>query len=170
MIIIIKYIVLIGIFIISTLIGIQISNSFKNRVKDLKEIKNGLNIFETKIKFTYEPLPEMFREISENLTENVGNMFKTASYKMLAVSAGKAWEEAVDLSVNSLNNEDREIIKKMGKLLGKTDVEGQVSEIQLTKTFVDTQILKAEEECNKSSKLYKTLGMVTGLGLVIILI
>ena len=44
-------------------------------------IKNALNIFMTKIKFTYEPIPEIFNEISENMNKNIGSIFKTAKEK-----------------------------------------------------------------------------------------
>lgn len=53
---------------------------------------------------------------------------------------------------------------------GKTDVEGQVAQIETTKSFIDVQINKAEEERNKNEKMYKTLGTVIGIAIVIILI
>ena len=62
----IKYLTLIIILASTTYIGILISKKYLNRVKDLKEMKNALNIFSTKIKFTYEPIPQTFKEISEN--------------------------------------------------------------------------------------------------------
>ena len=55
-------------------------------------------------------------------------------------------------------------------MLGKTDLEGQVTQINLTCEFLDKQIEKAEEERKKNEKLYKTLGTVIGMAIVIILI
>ena len=52
----IKYFMLILVFISSSLIGRLISKKYIDRVEELKEIKNALNIFKSKIKFTYEPL------------------------------------------------------------------------------------------------------------------
>ena len=54
--------------------------------------------------------------------------------------------------------------------MGQTDVEGQVSEIEVTQKFLDMQIEEAEEEKKKNQKMYKTLGIVFGLVFVIILI
>ena len=53
---------------------------------------------------------------------------------------------------------------------GQTDVEGQIREINLTSNFIDTQIEKAEDECKKNEKLYRTLGTIVGIAIVIILI
>lgn len=58
----------------------------------------------------------------------------------------------------------------MENFYGKTDVEGQISEIEITANFIETQISKAEEECKKNEKLYRTLGSIVGIALVIILI
>lgn len=62
------------------------------------------------------------------------------------------------------------MIKTIGKLLGKTDIEGQLSEISLGLDLIGKQIKDAEYERNKNSKLYKTMGVIFGLGISIILI
>ena len=71
----IKYILLICIFGLSTAIGIAISKNYENRVVELKEFKNILNIMKTKIKFTYEPLAEIFKQISNNNETDVERIF-----------------------------------------------------------------------------------------------
>ena len=68
---IIKYITLILILSLTSYIGILISKKYLNRVKDLKEMKNALNMFSTKIKFTYEPIPQTFKEISQKTKPNI---------------------------------------------------------------------------------------------------
>jgi len=49
-------------------------------------------------------------------------------------------------------------------------VNGQISEIEMTMDFLDTQIQDAEQECKKNEKMYKTLGTIVGLAIIIILI
>lgn len=61
----VKTILLFAIFSLSTGIGILISKMYENRVKELRQFKNILNIIKTKIKFTYEPLTEIFNQISQ---------------------------------------------------------------------------------------------------------
>ena len=167
---IIKWITLILIFISSTYIGILISKKYLNRVKDLKEMKNALNIFSTKIKFTYEPIPKTFNEISKNVKPNIANIFSSASVKMENTNASKAWSKALEEANTSMTKEDIEILNNLSNLLGKVDIDGQVSEIELVEHFLDTQIIQAEEEKNKYIKLYKALGITIGLAITIILI
>lgn len=164
----IKAFILFLIFYASLSAGKIISKKYSNRVTELREIENGLNMFLTKIKFTYESVPDTFIQIGNNINGKIGDIFKTASIYMKNMSAGEAWEKAIDKSETSLNNEDKNIIKSLGKMLGKTDLEGQVSEIKLVQNFLNTQIENAEKEKQKNEKLYKTLGGVIGLAIVII--
>ena len=166
---IIKFIIYISIICISSYIGVLYSKKYSNRVKELKELKNSLNILKTKIRFTYEPIPEIFEEISKQINSNTGKIFKLASCNMEVLTAGDAWNMAVDTDILSISKEDKNILKNLSKLLGQTDVDGQINQIELTSNFLDEQIEKAEKEKLKSEKLYRTLGMVVGLGIVIIL-
>lgn len=166
----VKVFILFLIFYSSLKIGKVIAKKYYNRVKELKEMKNALNMFLTKIRFTYESVPESFNEIGNNIKGKIGKIFKTASNKMKNMSAGDAWEETIEKSDTSLTDEDKNIIKNLGRMLGKTDLEGQVSEIKLLQNFLNTQIDIAEKEKQKNEKLYKTLGGVIGLAIVIILV
>lgn len=109
-------------------------------------MKNALNMFSTKIKFTYEPIPQTFKEISQKTKPNISNIFKSVCEKMNTENAGKAWEEALEESNTNMTKEDIEVLKNLSNLLGKVDIEGQVSEVELVENFLDTQIELAEEE------------------------
>ena len=166
----VKIVILILVFGSSFSIGKLIAGKYINRVKELKEMKSALNIFETKIKFTYESVPEIFEQIGNQMEGNIGSVFKESSKKMKDVSAGEAWIQSIEKTESNLNKEDKEILKKLGKLLGRIDADGQISEIELVSNFLDTQIDIAENERNKNEKMYKTLGGIIGLTLVIIFI
>ena len=167
---IIKYCMLFCVFILSSLIGNYIAKGYTYRVQELEEMKNALNIFKTKIKFTYAPIPEIFEEIAKNSTENISKLFLYAKEKMRDNTANIAWEEAVEELKSNLKTEDKQTIKTLSKLLGSTDTDGQISQIEVTETFLEKQIREAEEEKQKNEKLYKKLGATIGLAIVIILI
>ena len=105
------------VFIISALIGKYISQKYRDRLEELEEIKNALNIFKSKIKFTYEPIPEIFGEISKNTNYNISKLFKQAKENMQNETAALAWEIAVDKFSGNLNKEDKQVIKTLSKLL-----------------------------------------------------
>ena len=139
------------------------------RVEELEEIKVALNILKTKIRFTYEPIPEIFTEIAQNTTRNVKNIFLNAKKKMKESTAETAWQESVDEANANLNNEDKRAIKTLAKLLGQTDSEGQISQIEITEKFIEEQIQDAISARQKNEKLYTRLGTILGMTIVIIL-
>lgn len=165
----VKIIIYTFIFLTSSVIGILVSKKYEQRVNELKEIKNALNMFKTKIKFTYEPIPEIFKEISETMNTRTGRVFEIASCNMKLLAAGEAWDMAIDTDILEINEEDKKILKNLSKLLGQTDVDGQVNQIELTSSFLDGQIKKAEKDKDKNEKMYRILGMIIGLAIVIIL-
>ena len=79
---IIKYFILFLILVFSSMIGKFISKRYVYRLQELEEMKNTLNILKNKIKFTYEPIPDIFKEISNNSNKNIGQIFKKAEEKM----------------------------------------------------------------------------------------
>lgn len=154
----------------SSAIGILLSQKYACREKEIKEMKTALNMFATKIKFTYEPIPSLFQEIDEKIGGNIGNIFKKASIKMLEKTAGEAWEETLKEEVHNLNKEDITVLKNLSKMLGQTDLEGQLSEIEVVNEFLNAQLENAIEERKKNERMYRTLGLVCGLTIAIILI
>lgn len=166
----IKLCILFLIFLICLYSGKLISRKYSERVNELKDMKNALNMFLTKIRFTYESVPESFKEIGNNINGNIGRIFIRSAEDMKERSAGEAWDLALDEQYNSFTREDIDILKKLGRMLGKTDIEGQISEVKLVQDFLNTQIEEAETERQKNEKLYKTLGGVIGLTIAIILV
>jgi stage III sporulation protein AB len=69
-----------------------------------------------------------------------------------------------------MQKNDIQVLKGLSKLLGKTDIQGQISEIELTNNFLDIQLEEAKKALEKNEKLYKNLGVITGLAIVIILV
>lgn len=169
---VLKIILLAAVFGTSTVIGVLISRKYSNRVKVLRELKNALNIFEVKINFSFETIPEIFNEIAHKIKGVAGKIFEDTvkNIENKNMIAGEAWEKAVESNSDCLKKDDINCIKTLGKLLGKTDVEGQVNQIALVCTFLEKQINEADEERYKNEKMYQKLGAIVGLIIVIILV
>ena len=165
----IKYILIFFVFLAFTYIGNTYSKKYVNRVQ---KIQNLLNIFKSKIKFTGLTIQEIFNQIYDDNKDVVGDIFKRASLNMENMSAKDGWKKAIEESQDklSLNKEDFTAIETLGKMLGNTDVEGQVSQIELTEKLIEDQIENAKIEKQKNTKLYKTLGVTVGLTAVILLL
>ncbi len=166
---ILKIIICSLIIYICTYLGMYKAKTYEQREKELKKIKNSLAFFKSKIEFTYEPIEEVFCSISKSVYLHKDNIFKDTINKLNETDLNTSWNMAVENAIY-FNKEDKEVLKMFGKLLGKTDKKGQISEIEITNSFIEKQIEKAENEKNKNAKLYKSLGVICGIGIVIIFI
>lgn len=167
---ILKYINICLIIVVSAYIGFYKSKKFSDRVKNLKDFKSSLSVFKSKIEFTYEPIKDIFEEISRVVYQEKENVFKSFCESKNSEDVSLAWNEAVENSNLCLKDDDKEILCLLGKMLGKTDKTGQISQIDLVDNFLDKQISDSEEEKRKNEKLYKTLGVIGGLVIAIILV
>ena len=64
---------------------------------------------------------------------------------------------------------DSRFTNTLSKLLGQTDTEGQISQIEITESFLESQIKEAIILRQKNEKLYTRLGTIMGLTIVIVL-
>ena len=87
------------------------------------------------------------------------------------MSVNNAWKQALDEEIYYLNmkNEDFDVIETLGNTLGKTDIDGQINGLNQFKERLSIQIKQAELEKNKNSKMFKSLGTIVGLVIVILL-
>lgn len=161
---IIKSLFLIIIFGLAVYMGNVKANQYTNRLKELVSIKTILNIFESKIKFTQSPLREIFGSVAESCSEkNIQKIFRKLATEK-EYNMHEKWEKVIKQEESNLNSEDKKILIDMGKILGSTDIDGQVSNIKIASDFIDKQIEKAEKEKEKNAKMFRTLGIVSRTG------
>ena len=167
-----RYLFLLLIISGSTGIGFILSNRYVERVRELNSLSNLINILQNKIKFTQKPLSELFEEISKiNTNNNISQIFLAASKRLKTGKSEQAWSDAISEQKFFLNltNEDLSLIEPLGNVLGKTDIDGQMSEINQFSLVLGEQIKKANEERSKNEKMCKSLGTIIGLAIAVII-
>lgn len=154
---------------VSSYIGVLKSEKYKNRIIELREMKSALNIFKNKILFTYEPIGEIFKQIYSVTNENISQIFKDFLSKLENMPVSDSWDLAIEENINSFTKEDKVILKNFGRFLGANNKDGQISEIEMTNEFLNKQIENAEMDRNQNERLYRSLGVIIGIGISIIL-
>lgn len=169
---IIKIIGLIIIFITCAGIGFVLSSYLSKRVNELRELQSHLLILENEIGFMSRVLSEAFFNSSKS-NSNISKLFiKVSEYmRNYETSANEALKRGIEemKATLCLNAEDIKILKNFGGILGNSDVDGQKKNIKMTIELLKIQEEKAEEDKKSHGKMYKSLGMLTGIALVVIL-
>ncbi len=158
----------------SGFLGYVLSTDCKKRPQQLRELQLLLQMFENRISYLSDIVTEAFDRIYSSSKSEVGFFFGSASEMLKAdrsLGASGAWEAAVrgHIKRTALNKEDEEILVSFGKILGSSDLEGQVKNIRLTVNQLNMQEEKAEQARKKNEGMYKSLGILGGLAVVIVL-
>ena len=69
-----------------------------------------------------------------------------------------------------IKNNERNIYSEIGKTLGTTDTEGQISSLMLFDAEIKKILSDAEKEYSEKSKLIKMLGVLSGAFVSIMLV
>lgn len=149
--------------------GLFMSGCLGARKKSLAEIRTALSILETEIVFSSHHLKDVFGKVAN--ISGCGMFFTTVRENMEEMGIERAWIYAVDKNKGEmgLKKEDAEILKTLSTRLGMSDREQQVKNIKYTDALILKALTEAEEEYRKSAKFYRSIGVVGGLFLIILL-
>lgn len=167
-----RYIILVSIIACSTSIGFLLSKRYTDRLNELTDLSVLINILQNKIKFTQLPLTEVFEQIGNiSLKTNIKKIFLECGLTLKNMNLESSWKEAIkqERAFLSITNEDVEILNTLGSTLGKSDIDGQMNEINEFRERLNIQIKQADEDKKKNSKMFKSLGTIVGLVIVIVL-
>ncbi|MGE5614175.1 MAG: stage III sporulation protein SpoIIIAB [Bacillota bacterium] len=156
-------------------IGFALSQDLKKRPRQLRELQGLLQMFENHITYLSDIIVEAFERISRVGQCETCVFFSRAAEILRedgSCGAPGAWERAVRecIRTTSLNKEDEEILSAFGRSLGNTDLEGQIKNIRLTLSQLKVQEEKAEENRDRNERMYKSLGLLGGAAIVILLL
>lgn len=156
----------------TSLIGFLMAAECSKRPRALRELQSMLQMLENEISYLSNLLSEAFNRIYDGANFNTAIIFREAA-KYLGTdgyTADLAWEKAIveNYGKLSLNSEDKTILLAFGKMLGNSDLEGQLNNIRLISSQLKLQEIKAEEMKKKNEKMYRSLGVLSGLAIAII--
>lgn len=170
-----KVIGIILVLLSSSFIGIMLSMNCRKRPQQLRELQVMLQMLENSICYLSEILTDAFDRIFNGNNSETGVFFGIASSNMKNIkncNAEDAWNMSVSENIlkTALNKEDEKILLSFGKMLGNSDVEGQIKNIRLTLNQLKIQEEKAEKARIKNENMYKSLGILGGMAIVTVLI
>jgi len=158
----------------SSFLGYVLSRDCSRRPQELREMQSLLYMLENEISYLSNLLSDAFEKIYKSSKYEVGEFFRCTVQKLenSSINASQAWEAAVkeNIKKTSLNKEDESILISFGKILGSSDMEGQIKNIELTLKQLKLQENKAEQTKTKNESMYRKLGVLGGIAIVIILL
>ncbi|KSU63607.1 stage III sporulation protein SpoAB [[Bacillus] enclensis] len=154
--------------------GFEVSKYLTERPRQLRLLKVALQSLEAEITYSHTPLHEAARKISKQLQKPVSWFFEGFSKKLTAqeISVKKAWEDSLEevWKLTAFKTGEYEIMKQFGENLGKHDLVTQQKHIHLALKHLEREETEAVERQRKYEKMTKSLGFLSGLLLIILLL
>lgn len=144
------------------------------RPQQLRALMSMLEMLETDISYGGVPLPVALRRIGRTLPEPAGPLARDTAARLggpRPVPVAEAWRLAVDGAAprSALQAADWTIMTDLGEVLGASDREDQVRHLRLAHARLGQAIAPAEEEARRLGRVWRSLGLFGGLGLVLAL-
>ena len=164
----VKIILGFGIICLTTYIGIQKSKKLKDREYILREYIVFINLVEKEMKYTLNILPEILESARFKLNTILRDVIGNIVVDMLQEKdINKSITDNVNM-IDCLEDYDKQIITATLSNLGRNSIELDRSMILSSIDTVDNQVKEAVTIKEKTSKMYRVLGMATGFVIVIL--
>lgn len=155
-------------------LGLVWARNYEQRPSQLMALESALQLLETEIIYGATPMEDAMELVANRCDKEIRSLFeKTADQlkKMNGITAGEAWNKALEkfYPETALNKSDYYILKRMGAVLGCSDREDQTKHLELTKSQLKMAAKQAEALARKNAGMFKYLGFLGGLFLVLII-
>jgi stage III sporulation protein AB len=159
----------------SALLGAYFGSLPQQRLDELNLWKRALLMLRSEISFTSSPLPEAMRNISMRIGKPVSSVFLDFAQALEA-------REKTDMSLiwarafakrqkeSRLSEEDRAWINNFGQTLGYLDKAMQLGAIDLACGYMESQAEALGPSCASAKKMCRSLGVLGGLLIAVVLI
>lgn len=158
----------------SSLIGFSLADRLVKRQQQLKQLTGLMHLLENEIRYMSNLLADAFEKITDDrMTEAAAFFTESASIlrKENETSASEAWRRAVAKCIKntSLDKEDERVLLSFGNMLGNSDTEGQLKNIRFIISRLEEREQNAEEKRKRGEPMYRKLGILAGLAIVILM-
>lgn len=157
------------------LMGIAFQSDMRQRIVLLQDFYRGILLLHQEITFLKFPLEEAACHAGQGLGSPMKDFFCETGKKLSELteaSFGSVWEEMGQtfLKHTGLKAEDLDLIFQMGQQLGRMETGESENLFKVYEQRLELALAEAREEYKEKAQLYKRLGIVGGIFLVILLL
>lgn len=169
-----KIIASIIIFSSFSLIGFYYAYREIYRKNDLLEMKRAILLLISEIKFL-SSINEAVMNIEKDIDSAIKDIFvefRQNIIKKRGEGLSVLWEDAVKIGSKKtyLLKQDKEKICLVGKVIGLVDKSFSLEGLNIVINYIDMTVKEIDKEKNKNMKMYQSLGIFSGLILIILLV
>ncbi len=159
--------------------GFVMSSRLEKRVKLLTDIVTALTQMEMIVSYGNLPLTMALKQASQSIGGPFSEFLRDVAGLADDPGGGSIrdiWQEQLekmiktDATFECLLPVDIDIVRQFASTLGQTDLKNQIKNFTLTKARLEANLLQAADICSKRAKVYKSVGILAGICLAVVLI
>ncbi len=158
----------------TTIIGFDIARRYRDRPQHLRQLQSALQGLATEISYGATPLPEAFASLATTHRPPIADMFQVAASQLArpGTTAAVAWQAGLEtlLKRSALGQRDLAVVGQLGTVLGLSDRLDQERHLLLALQHLQREEVLAEQERQQNERMWRYLGVLSGLLLVIVLV
>ncbi len=154
--------------------GILVAREYARRPVELKSLLASIQMLETEIIYAATPLAEALERVAAVSDRSVACFFEKAAGElrsMTGCTGAEAWERSLDwyYTMNSLTRREMSILASLGRALGISGREDQAKHLRLACEQLKREIIRAEEEAARNTRMWNYLGFCASTAAAILL-
>lgn len=154
----------------SSALGFLRGQELKNRAACLADFRRALGVLSRELTFSLRPLPELAAGVQG---DGPAGVFFGLCRREFQFSGGESWTEswqkALKESPLPLKEEDLQILREAGEVLGRYDGDSQRKAMEGLLDRLEENLAEARAEARRMVRVYGTLGIAAGLFACILL-
>ncbi len=155
----------------TTSLGLSMAKTLWNRVQELEAAFSALTALEGELRYTLAPPDEavMRLESRESLAK-AAFLPACASFCRQGMPFPKAWLRAVSEATGDMHPDDLDILSSLSDVLGQCDIQSQLTQLAGARERLGVQLEQARAKAASHAKLYRTMGVLAGAFIVVVLV
>lgn len=153
----------------TTGIGMEMAFSLSQRVRALELAQTVLESIAGELSYHLAPPEQIIKSLAARTTLRKAEYLTTCqAFCGKGIPFPRAWDQAVRKCGGALSARDREILTAVSETLGTCSEQEALAGLERAKRLLQEELKDAQEYARVHGKLYRTLGMLSGVFLVIL--
>lgn len=148
--------------------GIAASGKLARRVRQLEAAVGLTELIGSELRYTLAPMHEVMAHLA-TLPDALAFITQCAVLCRAGEAYPQAWKRAVRECPGALCEEDIHILLHMGAVLGTVDIDGALGELEYARFALRQRHTDALSRKERLGGLYRTLGVLAGAAIVVVL-
>lgn len=158
----------------TTYVGWQVALGYARRPRQLRDLQTALAILQTEIEYGATPLPQALGAAARAADGMVGRIFSQTAQRLSegrGLTPGDALRRSLAETAEetALQREDLEVLLALAPVLGGSGRSDQIRHLTLARERLSREEIRSREERDRYERVARSVGVLAGAALVLIL-